>query len=188
MAISKRKRFEVFKRDGFTCQYCGQRPPEVVLECDHIDPRANSGSDDELNLITSCADCNRGKSDKKLTDVRPWPDADLKYLEVQQELAESRRYLDAIYERDVLRNKVIEQLHRKWKFYLDCGFAPTDRQWGRWLAYYSPEEIEFAISRSSGKFAGGYFGEGMEAAENAIRYVSGVLKTAKRERQEYLCQ
>jgi 5-methylcytosine-specific restriction endonuclease McrA len=26
MAVSKRTRFEVFKRDRFTCQYCGKRP------------------------------------------------------------------------------------------------------------------------------------------------------------------
>lgn len=29
--ISKRLRFEVFKRDGFVCQYCGNHPPAVVL-------------------------------------------------------------------------------------------------------------------------------------------------------------
>ena len=36
--ISKALRFEVFKRDSFTCQYCGRSAPEVVLEVDHIVP------------------------------------------------------------------------------------------------------------------------------------------------------
>jgi len=36
MAISKRDRFEVFKRDKFTCQYCGKAAPDVVLHIDHI--------------------------------------------------------------------------------------------------------------------------------------------------------
>ena len=38
MSISKKIRFEVFKRDGFTCQYCGKSPPGVTLEADHIKP------------------------------------------------------------------------------------------------------------------------------------------------------
>ena len=36
MAIGKTLRFEVFARDQFTCQYCGQRPPDVVLEYDRF--------------------------------------------------------------------------------------------------------------------------------------------------------
>lgn len=60
--LSRRVRFEVFKRDGFTCQYCGSHPPDVVLEIDHIEPVAEGGSDDEENLFTACMDCNRGKS------------------------------------------------------------------------------------------------------------------------------
>lgn len=35
-ALSNRTRFEVFKRDKFTCQYCGAKAPDVVLQCDHI--------------------------------------------------------------------------------------------------------------------------------------------------------
>lgn len=68
MAISKKVRFEVFKRDSFTCQYCGKCAPDVVLNLDHIHPRARGGKDDILNLITSCYDCNQGKSDRELSD------------------------------------------------------------------------------------------------------------------------
>jgi hypothetical protein len=68
VAVSKKKRFEVFKRDKFVCQYCGQSPPDVILECDHIAPRCEGGSDDYSNLITSCFDCNRGKSGNLLGD------------------------------------------------------------------------------------------------------------------------
>ena len=68
-AISKSTRFEVFKRDGFKCQYCGRSAPEVILEIDHIVPVSQGGGNDLLNLITSCMDCNRGKSDRKLSDT-----------------------------------------------------------------------------------------------------------------------
>ena len=67
-AISKRMRFEVLKRDAFTCQYCGKQPPDAVLHLDHINPVAKGGKNTLLNLITSCSECNLGKSDKELSD------------------------------------------------------------------------------------------------------------------------
>ena len=41
-SASKKLRFEVFKRDLFTYQYCGSQPPEAVLKCDHIEPLAKA--------------------------------------------------------------------------------------------------------------------------------------------------
>lgn len=67
-ALSNKTRFEVFKRDSFTCQYCGKKSPEVVLNVDHISPVSRGGKDDILNLITSCFPCNSGKSDRKISD------------------------------------------------------------------------------------------------------------------------
>ena len=61
-------RFEVFKRDSFTCQYCGQKAPDVILEVDHIIPVKEGGTDDIMNLVTSCRECNSGKSCKLLSD------------------------------------------------------------------------------------------------------------------------
>ena len=66
--ISKKMRFEVFKRDSFKCQYCGRQAPDVILEVDHIHPVAEGGKTTMLNLITSCRDCNRGKSKRMLSD------------------------------------------------------------------------------------------------------------------------
>ena len=66
--IAKKIRFEVFKRDSFTCQYCGRMAPDVVLHIDHINPIKNGGDNDILNLTTSCVDCNLGKGARKLTD------------------------------------------------------------------------------------------------------------------------
>jgi len=67
-SLSKKVRFEIFKRDSFTCQYCGSKAPDVILEVDHILPVKEGGSNDIMNLITSCFNCNRGKRDKKLSD------------------------------------------------------------------------------------------------------------------------
>ena len=75
--IGKKLRFEVFKRDRFTCQYCGQAAPDVVLHVDHIDPVNNGGSSEVVNLVTSCQACNLGKG-KRLLDDR-------KAVEIQRE-------------------------------------------------------------------------------------------------------
>lgn len=66
--LSKKIRFEVFKRDSFTCQYCGAKAPQVTLNVDHIKPVASGGNNDILNLVTSCSGCNAGKSDRHLSD------------------------------------------------------------------------------------------------------------------------
>lgn len=66
--ISKKTRFEVFKRDNFTCQYCGGQSPDVILRVDHINPVAGGGDNDILNLITSCEPCNQGKGARPLDD------------------------------------------------------------------------------------------------------------------------
>ena len=70
-ALSKRMRFEIFKRDGFTCQYCGSKPPRVVLRVDHVLAVAAGGGNEPINLVTSCFDCNAGKSDKPLERCAP---------------------------------------------------------------------------------------------------------------------
>jgi hypothetical protein len=66
--ISKKTRFEVFKRDNFTCQYCGKSSPDVILEVDHINPVSKGGDNDIVNLITACRDCNSGKGARQLSD------------------------------------------------------------------------------------------------------------------------
>jgi hypothetical protein len=84
-ALSKKLRFDVFKRDGFKCQYCGGEAPKVILQVDHIDPVAKGGKNDILNLITACFECNSGKSDRTLSD--------------DSAVAKQRAQLDELHER-----------------------------------------------------------------------------------------
>lgn len=67
--LSKKLRFDVFKRDEFTCQYCGAIPPTVILHVDHIVSVKDGGSNDMDNLLTSCESCNLGKGARPLTDI-----------------------------------------------------------------------------------------------------------------------
>lgn len=101
MAISKRFRFEVFKRDSFRCGYCGKTPPQTILEVDHIDPKKNGGKDDLNNLITSCFDCNRGKGATRLTTLPNSLNENLQILE------EKHRQLIA-YEKILKKIRLLE--------------------------------------------------------------------------------
>lgn len=62
MAITKRTRYEVLRRDNHACRYCGCMAPEVKLTVDHVVPTALGGSDDPSNLVAACRDCNAGKA------------------------------------------------------------------------------------------------------------------------------
>ncbi|MFB7738311.1 HNH endonuclease [Streptomyces sp. NPDC056112] len=62
MAVTKRLRYEVLRRDNYTCRYCGGTAPDVKLTVDHVVPQALGGSDDPTNLVTACESCNNGKT------------------------------------------------------------------------------------------------------------------------------
>lgn len=64
-----RIRFVVLQRDNFTCQYCGRSAPEVILNVDHIYPSSLGGKTIIENLITSCRECNVGKSNVPLDSL-----------------------------------------------------------------------------------------------------------------------
>jgi hypothetical protein len=103
-AISKKIRFEVFKRDFFTCAYCGSKPPKVVLEVDHITPVCAGGDNSIDNLITSCFECNRGKAGVVLSSVpESLSKKAARIKESELQLSEYRKILaakDARIERD----------------------------------------------------------------------------------------
>ncbi len=60
----KLSRREVFRRDNYTCQYCGRRGVRLTL--DHVIPRRLGGSHSWENLVTACAECNFRKGGRTL--------------------------------------------------------------------------------------------------------------------------
>ncbi len=54
-------RFNVFLRDSFTCQYCGENLPTENLTFDHVTPRSRGGSTLWDNVVTACSPCNLSK-------------------------------------------------------------------------------------------------------------------------------
>ena len=122
MTISKKLRFEVFKRDGFKCAYCGKSPPEVMLEIDHIDPKSKGGKDEINNLITACFDCNRGKGSITLDKIPNQVVQNLEILKLKdQQLKEYQKYVRKIenkINKDIRKVEIIFQ-----KTYPDFSFT-----------------------------------------------------------------
>jgi hypothetical protein len=122
MAIGKKTRFEVLKRDNFTCQYCGGKPPDAILHVDHRTPVAVGGEDDVNNLITSCADCNLGKSDTVLEDLsftdeaaiaRPRRATMIRPEAREQLMAELGKLVEAVsMSEDELEDEVVDTINR----------------------------------------------------------------------------
>ena len=121
MSISKKTRFEVFKRDGFQCAYCGKSPPSVVLEADHIQPKCKGGKNNPDNLITACFDCNRGKAGNLLSKAPAVLAKKLAVLKLKEEqLREYQKYvrrLEKLLDKDVDSVEVVFQ-----RFYPDYQF------------------------------------------------------------------
>jgi hypothetical protein len=119
--ISKKLRFEIFKRDGFQCAYCGQSPPSVILEVDHIEPKSKGGKDHINNYITACFDCNRGKKNIPLDKIAPQLQQNLEVLkEKEEQLREYRRFVAKIEKRisnDIEEiNNLYTQYYPKFEF------------------------------------------------------------------------
>jgi 5-methylcytosine-specific restriction endonuclease McrA len=70
-------RFNVFLRDRFSCQYCGQIFPAPELTFDHIVPRSRGGRATWDNVVTACTTCNLRKGNRLPREAgmqpRYWP-------------------------------------------------------------------------------------------------------------------
>jgi len=127
IAISKRVRFEVFKRDGFACQYCGATPPNAVLHVDHIHPVSAGGGNAQDNLTTACLACNLGKGAKSLRVV-PQSLAD-KAAEVAEREAQLLGYQAILQAK---QDRIEDELWRVAEI-IEPG-SPTNGMSRRWLS------------------------------------------------------
>ena len=64
----KLTRREVFRRDNYTCQYCGRR--EAGLTVDHVVPRYQGGLHAWTNVVAACASCNHRKGGRSPEEAR----------------------------------------------------------------------------------------------------------------------
>jgi 5-methylcytosine-specific restriction endonuclease McrA len=62
-------RFNVFLRDRFRCQYCGESFPAQDLTFEHVIPKSKGGKTSWTNIVAACEPCNTLKDNR--TDMRP---------------------------------------------------------------------------------------------------------------------
>jgi CRISPR/Cas system Type II protein with McrA/HNH and RuvC-like nuclease domain len=170
--LQKKIRFDVFKRDMFTCQYCGSKPPAVVLEVDHIDPVKNGGDNNIHNLITACFDCNRGKSDRLLSVI---PESLERRAEVLAEKEEQIKAFNKLVKAQKRREeKAIDQVQQVFReTYEDRQFTSTFRTSVRnFLAKLPQHIVDDAMSRACSR---------TQNANDATRYFCGICWNIIRE-------
>ncbi len=65
----KFSRANIYARDNFQCQYCGDSFESQDLTFDHVIPKRYGGKTEWSNIVTSCYRCNRVKGGKVLKEV-----------------------------------------------------------------------------------------------------------------------
>lgn len=164
-SVSKKIRFDVFKRDSFQCQYCGQLPPKVILEIDHIHPVSKGGTNDIDNLITACFDCNRGKSNG-LIEVAPISVAEKTeiLLEKQEQLKAYESLLKSIKRKTKKNISMVEDAFQE--YFPDRGFTETfKRSVERFLKDLHVSEVVDSMHSACVKF---------DRSDQAVKYFCGI--------------
>jgi len=157
VGIPKGMRFDVFKRDSFTCQYCGKKAPDVVLHCDHIKAVADGGTTDLLNLITACVACNLGKSDVPLDDSTTINKQLAQLDELQERREQIEMMMDWKTELLALQQDTVTQAAECWSC-LVPGFSLNERgqqNLKKWLRKYPLANVLEAMQRSVEQYVNG---------------------------------
>lgn len=185
--VSPRTRFEVFKRDKFTCQYCGRKAPEVVLNCDHIQPVSQGGGNDILNLLTSCQACNGGKGAVPLSDDT----AVAKQAAMLEELEDRRQQLEMMMKwRDELAGlssdtveMVVQRIAARTPNMVPNEHGKLDIK--RWLKRFTFEEVVRAVDEAFDTYLN-YRGDEVDEASwnKAFSKIPGVASIIRQEAEK----
>lgn len=69
----KFSRQNVYARDGYRCQYCGDQFAVSKLSYDHVVPKSAGGRRNWTNIVTACKPCNSRKADRTCDESGMWP-------------------------------------------------------------------------------------------------------------------
>lgn len=173
-STGKRLRFEIFKRDGFRCLYCGATPVEKALRADHVIPVAQGGPTEAENLVTSCFDCNAGKAAVPLEERalvssiaaeadREHAEQIFEWLRIQREIRSAK-------------DAVVDDLCQLWS--REIGYRPVDLL-SRLRAAVDREgyaAVQKAIERTGRK--------DLPSVTTQFQYFYGVLRGIRSDREK----
>lgn len=92
---------EIFRRDNYTCQYCGRKTKNLTV--DHVVPRRYGGEYRWENLVSACPTCNRRKGGRTLQEAnmqlirqpyKPKATADYLFGRYAKENEEWRKFIE----------------------------------------------------------------------------------------------
>lgn len=132
MSVSKRLRYEVLRRDGFTCRYCGAKPPDVQLTADHVVPVALGGTDEPSNLVAACGDCNGGKSSSS-PDAPIVADAAERALEWTQAMRQAQARMLADIDARAADRAQFQEWWDSWSYGTGANLTPFPKDPAWWV-------------------------------------------------------
>lgn len=183
--LSRRLRFEILKRDGFKCRYCGATPDQRVLHVDHVVPVVEGGDNSPMNLVTACQPCNGGKGPIPLGDQlapsTPVPSLD----DLQEQREQVKAYLKAQRQSDKLHEEVAQHFLELW----EEKIGPMSKEmFGRLRAIIRQDKHEHIIEAievtglkgPDAHHDGDYFDH--YSAKQQAKYFSAVLRNLRENR------
>lgn len=179
MAVSKRLRYEILRRDNHACRYCGATAPDVPLTVDHVVPSALGGSDDPSNLVTACRDCNSGKSSTN-PDGPLVADVSADALRWAKAMAQAAENMLADHDR---RAAMLDEFHAKWDTWktASCEPVPLPTGWQNSVDRLTAAGLPLPVLLDCIDIA---MGTTTLAVENIFRYMCGVAWRRAAELQE----
>lgn len=178
-SIGPKLRFEVFRRDGFTCAYCGETPPAAVLQVDHFKPVAEGGTDDLENLVTACFECNSGKSSTVVEGVSPARKRAPSKAEMEEALEQMRAYADFQREKVEIEDQLLSDFSEAWckafdgcvkDGYFTCDtYFPYQSMVKKYLRSMGLPKLVDALDITRSRM-------GVSKGPGCARYFSGILR------------
>lgn len=173
-STGQRLRFEIFKRDGFRCLYCGATPVQKVLRVDHVVPVVEGGKTTHDNLVTACFDCNAGKSgvplDKLAIPASVATEADREHAEQIYEWLKISREIDSA------KGAVVAEFVHFWEEHVGYAPATLERRLRTALDREGPDAVRLAIERLGSK--------DLPDVTRQFQYFYGVLRGIRQDREQ----